>query len=324
MRTAILLLAFNRPDTTRQVFEAIRKARPPRLYVAADGPRPDCPRDAGLCAEVRRIATAVDWPCEIQTLLQTRNLGCRFGPETGLDWFFDREVEGIILEDDCLPDQTFFRFCEELLERYRGEAKVMMISGHCCHYGDRHDSASYRFSRNVHIWGWATWRRAWQQHQDRELRQWPALRDSPWLLRIGDGHRDFRNCWTAIFDQLRASEGPVTWDYQWRFSCWACDTLTIVPSCNLVKNIGFGEDATHTKDDGGGGGGLPAEAIAFPLVHPTGRERDVAADRWEDIHVYHVRTRAYRAILRRIPGLRWAVSRLRRLQLGAVRSAEHR
>jgi len=314
MDTAILFLVFNRPASTARVFEAIRAARPPRLYVAADGPRLNMPDDVERVAEVRRIAMAVDWPCELRTRFQSTNLGGQLGPVSGIDWFFDNEAEGTILEDDCLPDPSFFRFAEELLDRYRGEATVMMISGNCFPGHNRTCPESYAFSRNTHIWGWATWRRAWRLY-DRELRHWPAIRNTPWLLRAGDGHRDFRNHWEAVFDQLYACERPWTWDYQWTFSCWTCGGLAVVPCRNLVTNIGFGEDATRTTSNDGRLGGVPSVSMAFPLFHPSTIYRDVLADRWEDLNVHHVRVSALRKMLRRIPALQWARVLARRLMV---------
>lgn len=174
MHSAVLFLVFNRPDTTRQVLDSIRQARPPRLYVAADGAREDRPGERERCERVRGIATDVDWPCEVHTLFRARNLGCKTAVSGGISWFFEQEEEGIILEDDVLPDQSFFVFCEELLERYRHEAKVTMISGDYFHGNNHQPTASYFFSRYTHIWGWASWRRAWQ-HYDREMAQWPSL-----------------------------------------------------------------------------------------------------------------------------------------------------
>ncbi len=164
MRSPVLFLVFNRPDSTRKVFDAIRSARPPKLYITADGPRPDRPAEAKLCSEVRAIASAVDWPCEVKTLFRESNLGCKAGVSSGITWFFSHEDEGIILEDDVLPVPTFFNFCDEMLERYRDDARVSMISG--CNLISNHFSPkqSYFFSRYNLIWGWATWRRAWQHY----------------------------------------------------------------------------------------------------------------------------------------------------------------
>lgn len=166
LSTPVLLIIFKRPDTTRQVLQAIRQVKPRQLFVAADGPRPDHPDEAEKCHQTRAVIEEVDWKCEVQTLFQQRNLGCGPGPVTGpvtaITWFFHNVEQGIILEDDCLPDLSFFRFCEELLDRYRYTEQIMHISGNNFLYGRKRGSASYYFSKYTHVWGWATWRRAWK------------------------------------------------------------------------------------------------------------------------------------------------------------------
>lgn len=307
--TAVLFLVFNRPETTRQVFGSIRQARPSRLYVAADGSRD--PGEHESCNLAREIATAVDWPCSVRTLFRDKNLGCGLAVSGAIDWFFEHEDEGIILEDDCLPDQSFFRFCEEILGRYRNNSAIMMISGE--YYYGRHGRplSSYFFSRYNGTWGWATWARAWNCN-DRTMRHWPELRNSDWLMRVGDGHRDFRDFWTEVFDTVYQGRIDI-WDHQWTYSCWLADGITVLPSRNLIKNIGFGSNATHTKADSGWIGDLPLEALSFPLVHPVELERDQIADRWIDLNVAGVRSKKHKAILSRIPGLPLLLIRLRNL-----------
>ncbi len=158
----ILFLTFNRPDTTARVFGAIRAAQPARLYIAADGPRPDRPGELERCAEVRRVATAVDWPCEVRTLFHDKNLGCRSAVSGAITWFFEHEEEGIILEDDCLPHPSFFHFCSELLQRYRNDHRVMCVTGNNFQPDMRDWPYSYYFSIFNHCWGWASWRRSWK------------------------------------------------------------------------------------------------------------------------------------------------------------------
>jgi GT2 family glycosyltransferase len=310
LETAVLFLVFNRPETTRRAFEAIRRARPARLYVAADGPRASRPGEAELCEEARRIATAIDWPCEVHELFRPANLGCGAAVSNAIDWFFEHEHEGIILEDDCVADMSFFAYCEALLERYRTEPAVMVISGSCYHPRPQELRASYFFSRYPHIWGWATWRRAWR-HNDRKMSRWPELRSSDWLSRIGDGDSAFVTYWKEMFDAVHAARTD-TWGYQWLHSCWAQDGLAILSSRNLVKNIGFGDDATHTRG-GGWRARLPLEIMSFPLVHPEDMKIDHAADRWMDVNVYGTRVPVYRRILRKVPGLRWGIRQLGRL-----------
>jgi hypothetical protein len=310
LNTPVLFLVFNRPHTTLEVFRAIRHARPPRLYIAADGPREGHPGERERCEEVRAIATSVDWPCEVRTLFRDRHLGCGIAVSTALDWLFEHEPEGIILEDDCLPDQSFFRFCEELLERYRANHTVMMISGDSYHGTSQHLRISYFFSRHVHIWGWASWRRAWR-HNDRKMVRWPALKNSDWLLGLGNGNKEFRKVWTRIFDGVHAGADDI-WDYQWVFSCWVRNGLAIVPARNLVTYLGFGDDATHTTDVGGSIGEQLSETMSFPLVHPT----DVA-DLWMDLDLFGTPPPPsglpmYRKMLGKVPGLRWVARQWRR------------
>lgn len=302
LQTPVAFLIFNRPDTTARVFEEIRRARPPKLLVVADGPRSDHPGEAEKCAAARAIVEQVDWPCEVLKNYAETNLGCKQCVSSGLDWVFQRVEEAIILEDDCLPHPTFFRFCEELLDRYRLEPSVIMISGNYFLGRNHRPTGSYFFSRYTHIWGWASWRRAWQQY-DREMSQWPSLRETDWLMQVGDGHRDFQVWWTKIFQATHAGKID-TWDYQWQFSSWVQNGLTILPSRNLVKNIGFGDDSTHTKS-GGWIGRLPLESISFPLEHPKEIARDRVADRWTDLNVVRTSVPIAERILSRI----WALAR---------------
>lgn len=286
MQTAILFLVFNRPDVTQKVFKSIRKAKPSRLYVASDGPRHDRTAEKGVCEEVQKISTAIDWPCELHTLFREENLGCRVAVSTAIDWFFEYEKEGVILEDDCLPDQSFFQYCEQLLDKYRDDSRVMVISGD--YFLDTKDKpdASYFFSRYNHCWGWATWKDAWKNY-DRDMSQWPALRNTNWLSNIGDEHSDFVKYWKYVFD--RAYAGKIdSWAYRWTFSCWVKNGLTALPSCNLVKNIGFNDDATHTKN-GDKWKYLPLESMSFPLVEPKEVIRNISLDRLTDLNVVGTR-----------------------------------
>jgi len=244
LNTAVLFLVFNRPDVTAQVFEAIRQAKPPRLYVAADGPRTDRPGEADRCEEVRRISTRVDWPCEVKTLFRETNLGCKLGVSEGINWFFENEEEGIILEDDCLPAQSFFWFCEELLQRYRNDTRVWQISG-TVFFKDSitPGDADYFFSRYGPIWGWASWRRAWQYY-DPDLKNWPEMS----LADVMDNVYPHKGEISAKFNLgKRLAIGELdTWDYQWGFAKNYNNALTIIPKRNQIINIGFGAEATHT------------------------------------------------------------------------------
>src|SRR5712691_1210425 len=181
LRTPVVLIVFNRPEITAQSFAAIRAARPTQLFIIADGPRPNVSGDEEKCAATRAVVEKVDWPCQILRKFAESNLGLRRNVSEGLDWVFRQTEEAIILEDDCLPDPTFFPFCDAMLERYRDDGRIGMISGTnpSAHLAPP-DGESYFFSRYYYIWGWATWRRAWQLY-DREMTAWPAMRRSGWL-----------------------------------------------------------------------------------------------------------------------------------------------
>lgn len=246
LNTAVLFLVFNRPDTTKRVFEAIRQAKPPRLYVAADGPRSNREGESRRVALVREIATAVDWPCEVYTLFREINLGCQKAVSSGIDWFFENEEQGIILEDDCLPHQDFFQYCETLLCHYANDQRVWVVTGDNFQNGKKWGDGSYYFSRYNHVWGWATWKRAWI-HRDMDIKFWPKWKASKewneWLPNNKE-----RQYWSNIFDKMHRGEID-TWDYPWTACVWYNSGLTVTPNVNLVSNIGFGIDATHTNSN---------------------------------------------------------------------------
>jgi hypothetical protein len=275
MRSPVLFLVFNRPERTAQVFAAIRAAKPPRLYVAADGTRPDRPGEAQRCEETRRVATAVDWPCEVKTLFREHNLGCKRAVAGALDWFFECEEEGVILEDDCVPDLSFFRFCDDLLERYRTDERVALISGDNFQFGRVHGDSSYYFSRYAHIWGWASWRRTWR-HYDRDIKSWPAFRDGGGLEKVFATSPRQVGYWRRHLDAVH--RGKIdTWDYQVNFMVWAQRMMTVMPQKNLVRNIGFGTDATHTTEPSKFAD-MRAEQLDFPLRHPSSYDTCSIAD----------------------------------------------
>ncbi|MGE3949417.1 MAG: glycosyltransferase family 2 protein [Blastocatellales bacterium] len=275
LETPVAFLIFNRPDTTRRVFAEIRKAKPKKLLIVADGPRPDRPGEAELCAEVRGIVENIDWNCEVLRNYSETNLGCKYRVSSGLDWVFDQCEEAIILEDDCLPNQSFFRFCEELLRKYRNYHQVMMISGDNFQFGRKIGQASYYFSMYAHIWGWATWRRAWKNY-DIHMKSWFDLRDTDWLINIMR-NRTAAQYWRATFDKCNA--GLIdTWDLQWLFTCWVKSGLTILPNKNLVSNIGFNPAATHTKADIYGVAEMENHELDYPLIHPKIVAPDYDAD----------------------------------------------
>lgn len=271
----VLFLIFNRPDTTARVMEAIRAAGPPRLYVAADGPRERL-GEAELCEKARGIAKAVDWACEVKMLFRSHNLGCGEAVSSAITWFFENEEEGIILEDDCLPSPDFFEFCEQLLGRYRSEAKVMAICGSSYATPGSGYKASYYFSYYADVWGWATWRRAWQ-HYDRSLSRWPQFKERGAIVNISSGRTWHESYWRNLFD--RTWEGRIdTWDYQWIFTVIDRGGLACYPNQNLVSNLGFRPDATHTiarypENYASWAGNRPHQPLRYPLIHPTSVQR---------------------------------------------------
>jgi hypothetical protein len=282
MKTPVALLMFNRPDTTAQVLASIAKARPSKLFLIADGPRADRPDDVALCAATRAAVERIDWDCEVLRCYSDTNLGCAYRVSTGISWVFDHVEQAIILEDDCLPNPTFYRFCDELLTFYQDDERIMMISGNNFLLEQHSVPQSYYFHTYTGMWGWATWRRSWRHH-DLAIKSWPALRDTDWLDDLLIDPRA-RSHWRQTFDQAYASGGAFhTWDAQWYYALWSQHGLAIAPKVNLVSNIGFRPDATHTKGHGRLGN-LPAHALVWPLAHPPAVIRDRAADRLSAAH----------------------------------------
>jgi hypothetical protein len=277
-RTPVLLVIFNRPKTTQLVFEAIRQAKPPRLYIAADGPRKHVASDIKNCAEARKIVEKIDWDCKVETFFRNENMNCGVGPSSAFTWFFEHEEEGIILEDDCLPSQSFFWFCQELLEYYRYDTRVMHIGGNNFLNGWRKDNDySYYFSRSGHIWGWATWRRAWEKF-DFNIKNYTKAKQGGFFQYyfLNPTEKIYR---LKKFNKTIANKNTDWWDYQWDFARYSNSGLAIVPHVNLVKNIGFGNVATHTTNANSKNSLLEAHNIQFPLNHPPFMIRDVVSDR---------------------------------------------
>ncbi len=278
LETPVVFLIFNRPHTTQKVFAEIAAAKPPKLLVVADGPRPGRQGEAEQCYAARQIVERVNWDCQVLTNYSDVNLGCKRRVSSGLDWVFETVEEVIILEDDCLPHPSFFRFCQELLERYRDDERIAQIGGVNFQFGRKRTDYSYYFSRYAHIWGWASWRRAWR-HYDVGLKAWPLIRDSRWLDDMLGNSKEVRY-WGHIF-QAVFDEKIDTWDYQWVFACWLRNALSVIPSVNLVSNVGFGTEAAHTQaksifSD------IPVSQITFPLHTPQFIARDVRADEFTE------------------------------------------
>lgn len=269
--TPVLLIIFKRPELTRRVLQAIAAVRPRVLLVAADGPR--SADEKVLCDATREILRDVNWPCEVRTNYADQNLGCGVRVYTAIDWAMDQFEELIILEDDCIPDPSFFYFCQELLERYRSDTRLMHISGNNFLPPQIRPATSYYFSKYTHAWGWATWRRAWK-HFDWSLKTWPALKQAG-LVELWCEDAYEQEYWSNIFERMSFG-APDVWDYQWNCSVWAQNGLVILPSVNLVSNIGFGSDATHTQGQSAYMN-LPVSSIG-KLLHPPFIVRNRIAD----------------------------------------------
>jgi hypothetical protein len=276
LTTPVALIIFNRPETTARVFAEIARARPAKLLVIADGPRVDHPEDVEKCAATRAIIERVDWPCEVLTNFSEANLGCKMRPVSGLNWVFENVEEAIILEDDCLPHPTFFRFCEELLERYRDDERVMMVGGINLLGEWQTGTQSYFFSALGGTWGWATWRRAWR-YFDPEIKTWPEALESQVVEDLFPNAR-YSSYWKEIFQKVYDGTIESAWDYQWLLACWLQKGWRIVPQANLVKNIGFGAGATHHQSADHPFASMSAREISFPLNHPSVIERDWKLD----------------------------------------------
>lgn len=273
----VLFIIFNRPEQTRKVFEMIKKARPKKLYVAADGPRNNG-KDDVRCKETRAIIDLVDWECEVKTLFREENIGCGLGPKTAIDWFFENEEEGIILEDDCLPSLSFFKFCSELLERYRDNNQIMHIGGSNFQNGYVSDSDySYYFSYFSHEWGWASWRRAWKNY-DYNCSSYPELKEKGYFDNYFSNFIEKKYRLSKIEKTINSIE-VTWWDYQWDYTKLVNSGLSIIPNQNMIKNVGFGDDATHTISANDARQYNEAQEIDFPLAHPKFIIRDIKADR---------------------------------------------
>lgn len=270
----ILFLIFNRPETTKQVFSAICKAKPKKLYVAADGPRKNKSGEKELCERTRAIIKQIDWPCKVKTLFRKENLGCGKAVSSGITWFFENEEMGIILEDDCLPDKTFFHYCESLLNKYKDNEKIMMISGSNFISEKVKIKESYYFSRYSHIWGWASWRRAWKYY-DYNMTSWPEFKKMNRLNSIFSTFEE-RFFWKSTLD-LAYLHKISSWDAQFQYACFLNDGYCLYPCVNLISNIGFGKDSTHTSGENSYLSNIKRSSI-HKIIHPSKFKQSVEID----------------------------------------------
>lgn len=263
LNTAVLFLVFNRLDTTIKVFEAIRKAKPPRLYIGADGPRKDRPGEEEKVNAVREYLLGnIDWECELKTLFREDNLGCKYAVSRAITWFFKNEEMGIILEDDCLPRQSFFWFCEELLVKYYNENRIMQING-MCYLNNVKIEQSYFFTKYNHIWGWASWRRAWEKYEI-DFKNFEDDFNKIDNVFLSNAEKQY---WYKVF--RRYYDGLIdTWDYSWTFSIWKNNGLAIYPKISMIRNLGFGPEANHTKSSKFNWLGFDITGDIYFIKHP--------------------------------------------------------
>jgi hypothetical protein len=273
----ILLIAWRRPKHLKQVIDAIRLVTPKYVYVAVDGPREgdENLNERGLIEETKKIIeNYIDWECELKTLYQEKNLGCRLGVSTAITWFFENVEEGIILEDDCVPSVDFFRFVNEMLVKYRYESKVMHITGNNFNRGKNFNNDSYYFSKYNHMWGWATWKRAWNLYKY-DPNEWLIAKESGFLENFLGNSLEAK-FWTKYFVEIFEIKNFDTWDYVWRFNCWINGGVTIAPNKNLVTNIGFGNLATHTTVEHKP---IPIHELDLQIKHPRKIKINEKADK---------------------------------------------
>lgn len=300
----VAIIVFKRLDATQKMFETVRAARPKELFIIADGWRNDAEREK--CLAVREyLEKAVDWPCTVHTNYAEKNLGCKHRVVSGLDWVFSLTERAIILEDDCVPDQSFFRFCDELLERFKDDSRILQISGLNTQFNNPSFSAgeaSYYFSNLGEIWGWATWRRAWKLY-DISIEKWPEAKVNGLLSRHfkDPGVIDY---WEHLFDEIYTARSEPhafdAWAAQWVFARLLAGGVSAVPRTNLIVNFGDSDDAARVKDLGSfveEDFRRPVTPLTFPLVHPSTIEINHQADDHTLYRVFKIKSKLSEKIL---------------------------
>ena len=269
LNTAILFITYKRLDTTKQAFEAIKKAKPQNIYISSNFGKNK--EEVKKVIEVRAyLEKNIDWKCKVSKLYRTKYLSAKLSISGAIDWFFENEEQGIILEDDCLPSQSFFWFCEELLERYKEDMRVGQISGDNFQKGVKRGESDYYFSVHSHVWGWASWANRWKNY-DVDLN---SFDDAKFIEEVFN-KKSSKKYWIDIFKKMKI-KSVDTWDYQWTFALWKAKQLTVLPNINLIENIGFGEGAAHTTEKS-----EFANLKAYEMVlseHPKTIERCIEAD----------------------------------------------
>lgn len=287
--TPIAIFTFNRPQLTERLLGIVGQIKPRRLLVVSDGPRPNVAGDLEKCAAVRSLFDHLDWDCQIERNFAETNMGSFPRNSSGLNWVFEQVEEAIILEDDCLPDLSFFPYCKELLNKYRDNSRIGLISGNnfLKHAVDR-QTPSYFFSSYALTWGWASWRRTWHQ-VDLNMPYWPQFRDSGRLRQAVFSSSEAKY-WQNIYDAILERRMNNAWDYQLILTCLRFNFLTIVPRVNLVTNVGFGPEATHCTNSNDSISNVPAHGLKFPLAHP----KKVHTSKLVDYRIFRRRFQEFR------------------------------
>lgn len=293
METPVVIVLFRRPSMTRNLINILRKVKPKEVFVIADGPSTD--KDRILCQSTRNEVNSIDWDCKIHKKYADKNLGLRRNIAGGLKWVFSKVDEAIVLEDDLIPEISFFQYCESLLKKYRNNRNIISISGNCFLKDKSIVKDSYYFSRYVHSWGWATWKRAWDMYDDKMI-EWPKRRNSNWLRQVF-GNKVIEIYWRIIFDKVYTGKID-SWAYRWTYTSLLNNCLTIIPAVNLVTNVGYDNHATHTKVKNSTLD-LSTRSIHFPLKHPQHIKRNELADSITEKNAYKIElTRVILQIIR--------------------------
>ena len=276
VKSPILFLIFNRPKESQILFNVISQAKPKKLYVAADGPRNNG-KDELLCKETKDILNQINWDCELVTLFREENLGCGKAVSSAITWFFENEEEGIILEDDCLPSPDFFRFCDVMLEKYRIDNRIGHICG--CNFQDgiKRGEGDYYYSKLTHVWGWASWRRVWEKY-DFEMIGLEEVNENDVISALTDNEVNKKSIYKAFFS---TKEGEInTWDYQYFFSNLVNGRFSIIPNYNMISNIGFNADGTHTFNTNSPMSNVLFNELPLEIKHPTFMFQNRLADNY--------------------------------------------
>lgn len=292
-QTPILLLVFNRPELTKRLLKSLEQVKPKNIFVVADGPRENNLQDFPLCQSVRDLFSNLNWECSVYRLFRDNNLGCAKSVSDGITWFFKHNEHGIILEDDCIANPSFFPFCETLLERYKTEKNIFHISGNNFQDGIMRGDGDYYYSIFNHLWGWATWKRAWE-HFNFDINNEMTSEFKKFV-----NNKKIIDYFSKQFELVKESKLD-SWGFRWTYACWENKALSVLPNQNLVSNIGFGPDATHTIQKDSSQSNLEAMTIHFPLNYPKEIKRSLNADIYTFQKVFQPKESLERKIKNRI------------------------